>query len=546
MMRSVIRDVGRPIGSAIGVPFGGASQSWESYSNEKFIELQPSAATAIDTYMNSTSPTNNYGANTTGSVGEHAAFTRIFRALIKFDLSTLPDNAIIKNCRLHLSVSSSTSSQVGNVKLYRMKRAWVEGTGTGSATGDGATWNTYDGANNWSTAGAFSETDCEQTEIGSGYTPLSIPSGYGVSLTLTPTTKAGLDLGYGWLIKTENEVNDGNTYYLSDHASAHFRPALFISYTLPEDNDVMVLTKNTYNPIIRNAQFGNIFYNGANDYIIYYALNDRSAIHRATSTDLNTWTVDAVNNPILTPSARTITVPNVWKEGSDWYMLYRSNEWDLGYDKIGLATSADGINWTKYVNNPVLEGAIVTGGTDASIDITGIIKVGSTYYGYVNDVGITPRSTTYVTSTDLINWTKHVGSPMFTNERYCASVCKYETYYYLAICYSPNGSYQTGAGNNRIEIYKDTDPTFNPTSRKYLGYIITGGGLGSWENNYLDTPNFLTTTIQRDVHVDDKLHLIYSGHRANGKATGWSIGHAYKEWSFIKNLPTLTEPLAGE
>jgi len=60
--------------------------------------------------------------------------------------------------------------------------------------------------------------------------------------------------------------------------------------------------------VMNQQGVGNIFYNGAsgvtadttevtadttvitadNDYIIYYALNDRSAIHRATSTDLNT------------------------------------------------------------------------------------------------------------------------------------------------------------------------------------------------------------------------------------------------------------------
>ena len=33
--------------------------------------------------------------------------------------------------------------------MYAMTQAWTEGTGNGSATGDGATWNTYNGSTAW-------------------------------------------------------------------------------------------------------------------------------------------------------------------------------------------------------------------------------------------------------------------------------------------------------------------------------------------------------------------------------------------------------------
>jgi len=39
-------------------------------------------------------------------------------------------------------------------------------------------------------------------------------------------------------------------------------------------------------------------------------------------------------------------VPRVLKVGSGYMMWYYSN------DQIGLATSANGVNWVKYENNP--------------------------------------------------------------------------------------------------------------------------------------------------------------------------------------------------
>jgi hypothetical protein len=47
----------------------------------------------------------------------------------------------------------------------------------------------------------------------------------------------------------------------------------------------------------------------------------------------------------------------VWKEGvNSWKMLYEGSGWGgTGYWCIGLATSTDGLTWTKYPGNPVLD-----------------------------------------------------------------------------------------------------------------------------------------------------------------------------------------------
>jgi hypothetical protein len=46
--------------------------------------------------------------------------------------------------------------------------------------------------------------------------------------------------------------------------------------------------------------------------------------------------------------------PIVWIEDGTWYLLYTSRDADLNNVSTGLATSADGITWTKSGSNPVI------------------------------------------------------------------------------------------------------------------------------------------------------------------------------------------------
>lgn len=76
--------------------------------------------------------------------------------------------------------------------------------------------------------------------------------------------------------------------------------------------------------------------------------------------------------------AREAATPTVWKEGNVWYMLYEG----IGRStagQIGLATSADGKNWTRYSNNPVLANPF---GRNRDIAFDSIIKVDGVYHAY--------------------------------------------------------------------------------------------------------------------------------------------------------------------
>jgi hypothetical protein len=125
-----------------------------------------------------------------------------------------------------------------------MKQAWVEGTGNGHENpGYGASWDDYNGSGDaWTASGAFDPADCEQTDIGSVSVGDSESSGT-KNISLTPTTKSGLDLGNGWLIKADTEVNDLHGYASSDNATAANRPKLTIEYTAPATASPAILRK---------------------------------------------------------------------------------------------------------------------------------------------------------------------------------------------------------------------------------------------------------------------------------------------------------------
>jgi hypothetical protein len=99
----------------------------------------------------------------------------------------------------------------------------------------------------------------------------------------------------------------------------------------------------------------------------------------------------------------------VWKEGATWYMMYDANG-NPGFEmwQEGLATSPDGITWTKYGGNPVIGNAsYYAGGFHYQ-------KVGSTYYAW----GQSTTSSTHILdvidrlqSTDLHTWTRAAGIP---------------------------------------------------------------------------------------------------------------------------------------
>ncbi len=104
-----------------------------------------------------------------------------------------------------------------------------------------------------------------------------------------------------------------------------------------------------------------------------------------------------------------------------WYGLYggvKSTETTAFQSQTGLATSSDGITWTKYAGNPVIAASSTVPFVQPS---AAIVNVGGTYYGWFDVTNPSPRYTgagngldpteaARFYSTDFIHWTGPVHS----------------------------------------------------------------------------------------------------------------------------------------
>jgi hypothetical protein len=121
-------------------------------------------------------------------------------------------------------------------------------------------------------------------------------------------------------------------------------------------------------------------------YKMWYQGNDASRVERigyATSADGVNWVKNG--SSVLDEGAagdfdeRGVGQPCVILEGSTYIMGYAGTGED-NKSRLGLAVSADGVTWTKYANNPVLDlGAPGTFDEDG-LSAPWILKVGSTFH----------------------------------------------------------------------------------------------------------------------------------------------------------------------
>ncbi|MDD5326962.1 MAG: hypothetical protein PHY02_03995 [Phycisphaerae bacterium] len=241
-------------------------------------------------------------------------------------------------------------------------------------------------------------------------------------------------------------------------------------------------------------------------------------VYHATSSDGLNW--QTYPDPVLTGTTgqwdERIEVSMVFKDNDTWYMLYRGHNYiGLPYSHaIGLASSADGINWQKSEFNPVLtptsgewDGVYMDRGEPMNFDPWGIMKIGSTYHLWFNaDNPSLSRATGLATSTDLVNWTKDANNPIFTHGRFCVFPFKYGDYYYMIVT---SGGYQKYV--TTFELYRDKNPTFYLKDREFVTHVLKCGPQRAFDEKYLDTPCAVTNDIYRDSFPSDTVKVYYTG-----------------------------------
>lgn len=188
---------------------------------EHTITLQPDETDGIDTFINAGDVNTNFGTDADIYLGHYLAWGVMDRCLIKFDLTTLPADAVITSATLSLYLTANYGANAQTFNVYRLKRNWVESE---------ATWNIYSTGNSWIDAGGFNVLDCEQDLIGTKSIAAAATLNEFNAFSLTPITKAALDLGYGWLIKSAEEDNGMHIFSSSSKLTEANRPKLVIEY----------------------------------------------------------------------------------------------------------------------------------------------------------------------------------------------------------------------------------------------------------------------------------------------------------------------------
>jgi predicted GH43/DUF377 family glycosyl hydrolase len=124
-------------------------------------------------------------------------------------------------------------------------------------------------------------------------------------------------------------------------------------------------------------------------------------------------------NPVMYPGynsswdSKAVSPGAVIKENGIYKMYYcgYSDEYDNWH--VGYATSVDGINWEKYPQ-PIITG---TYGWEHQLVVSSVVKKDNLYYLYYTGRNLPEYKIGVATSSDGINWTKYPGNPILINDK---------------------------------------------------------------------------------------------------------------------------------
>ncbi len=123
------------------------------------------------------------------------------------------------------------------------------------------------------------------------------------------------------------------------------------------------------------------------------------------------------NNPVLTPTSggfeeEGLFEPVVIFDGARYHMWYDGTSQSETSFATGYATSSDGITWTKYAGNPVLQGGPAGSWDDQGGFPSTVLFDGTSFKMWYTGSDGNRFRFGYATSSDGIQWTKHANNPI--------------------------------------------------------------------------------------------------------------------------------------
>lgn len=295
-------------------------------------------------------------------------------------------------------------------------------------------------------------------------------------------------------------------------------------------SDGITWGKYAGNPVLINGSAGSwnsenveapfVLFDGV-EYKMWFSGFDgtKTRIGLATSSDGINWT-EYSNNPVLDTG-----IPGEWDQNYAYSpaVIYDGREykmWYAGYDgnsvRIGLATSPDGINWTKYSGNPVLSDGTTGTWDDGEVLTRAVIFDGENYkMWFSGHNGNLETQIGYATSPDGTHWEKYSGNPVMSQT---ANVWDSFSVRAPAVIYDGVEYKMWYDGSNRFNRYIGyASSSDGITWNKEPDPVLLIGASGTWEDKSLYYPAVLFD--------QNKYKMWYTGQDSQG-SRNYKIGYS--------------------
>jgi len=197
---------------------------WGVSSYRSFTQSNTASTTIFptkDTYILGGSTRNqNYGVSLTLLTKSSSGGN----TLIYSDVTGIPSGATITSATLYMNLYSASGGPYTHV-VNRLTQSWLEGTDNGATATNGASWDKYDGVNNWATSGGDHD--------GVAWATTSVTSAAGwKTWDITTLVQALVDGTYpnnGLIIRNTNTGSSTLSFRSSEYGTN--APYIAISYT---------------------------------------------------------------------------------------------------------------------------------------------------------------------------------------------------------------------------------------------------------------------------------------------------------------------------
>jgi hypothetical protein len=192
----------------------------------KIVEIPIDFGNGMDAYIDESFTKKNYGA----SVVLELDIAKKTRMIMRFDTSGIQNPQWINKSEVWIMPIEPLSGMIpANISVHEVYTDWLEGTGTGNPTRDGATWETTDGSNLWLTMGGDFNAVPEYTLKNMTNQPVH----HKWNITrLVKEWVNGTTPNYGVLFEIQfgGVIADLKSFFSKEYSLAQDRPKLVVYY----------------------------------------------------------------------------------------------------------------------------------------------------------------------------------------------------------------------------------------------------------------------------------------------------------------------------